>query len=182
MAAVSEGHYVVAEGAGRRMLLLGPFPALGDAEGWVERARWAHRRAQPTAYAYTYLARAVQARPGERLPPGRLNERLGLRLAVPEVAPPVRGELNTDAVRRVFTPYNGAEFRHARLAGEGAGAVVCRITAHTPTTVWFRPIRADGGLGELHRCTTGDLRRVVKEWTRHPFAAPERWGRRRSRA
>ncbi|MFC4328343.1 hypothetical protein ACFPC0_10945 [Streptomyces andamanensis] len=173
---MSKGWYVVGEGTGRRKLLLGPFRGAWETDEWVVRVRAEHRRLYRTAYGWSYRVECVEGPPGRELPPGDLNGRMKLKVSEPDVL------LAKNASGRTrYVPYTGAEFRHASMSGEGGGPAVCRITRHDQVTLWFRPIGADGKLGDLYRHPLAEFKEVMAEWIRHPFAAPEAWAAYRPR-
>lgn len=68
------GFYVSVYDNGRRGLLLGPYPAKGEAESHVSEGRRLAVQVNDRAHWYAYGTACVQALPGQGLPAGRLNE------------------------------------------------------------------------------------------------------------
>lgn len=186
---MSEGHYVVGEApGGRPVLLLGPYASARGAASQVERARRGHRRAHRSAYGWQYGTQRATAQGGRPLPAGSLNRALGLwPLAEPddiaeepEPAPEPVKELEwralerpTDANGVSAVPYVRARFRHARLLGWDGEPMLCQVTRVSLTDVWFRPIRADGSLGDSMRAEwgaggNGGFENLIGEWQDHP--------------
>lgn len=185
---MSEGHYVVGEPpGGGPVLLLGPYASAQGAASQVERARRGHRRARPSAYGWRYGTQRVTAQAGRPLPGGSLNRALGLwPLAAPEdiaeeaePAPePVKErewralERPTDRNGVSAVPYVRARFRHARLTGWDGEPMLCQVTRVSLGEVWFRPIRADGSLGDSMRAKWGaghpEFEGLIGEWQEHP--------------
>lgn len=74
---MSTGFYVSVMNGTQRGLLLGPYPHQSDALANVDRARDLACVVDPWAHHYTY-GTAIVANGSQPLPPGRMNEVLGL--------------------------------------------------------------------------------------------------------
>ena len=186
---MTDGHYVVGEPpGGQPLLLLGPYASAQGAASQMARARRGHARTLRSAYGWQYGTQRLRAPATRPLPVGALNRVLGLwPLAGPEdVAPeepepaPRRGEglpwrtleRPTDRNGVSAVPYVRARFRHARLRGWDGEPMLCQVTRVALARVWFRPIRADGSLGDSMNAAWGEGHRefegLIGEWQDHP--------------
>lgn len=76
-----EAFYVAIRSGARLTLAYGPVDTMGAADAAVDAVRAAAETVDPMAWGYGYETARVVPRPGQVLPPGRLNDRVNARLA-----------------------------------------------------------------------------------------------------
>jgi hypothetical protein len=72
------GFYVTVRNGSRKGFLLGPYETHGEALANVDRSRRHVEDHHAYAWGWGFGTAKATAKPGRRLPPGKLNDRIGL--------------------------------------------------------------------------------------------------------